>query len=231
MLNQSISTSAPKTQEPVVKIINGRAMTSSIEVAKFFGKEHKNVLRRINKIKQKDPDFCRLNFELTEYLVDSPLQGTISRHYYLMSRAGFSLVVLGFTGDSVFDFQIAYVKRFEEMDAALKGLKTKGQLPLFTPSPLEIALTNSQRKSLDLLVSTWSACSRIGKPRAWQRVHNHFGTKSIADFRLLQLSEIIQWIQERINIAIATGGLDWLDPAIFDPRRLLAYPTERKAVA
>lgn len=217
-----------KIQEPVIQIINGRAMTSSLDVAKFFKKDHKNVLRRVDKIKQKDPNFYRLNFEPIEHLVPSALQGTRRYKAYLMSRAGFSLVVLGFTGDAVFGFQIAYVKRFEEMDAMLRGLDTnKKQLPLFPVSPLDMPLTIEQRNSIALWIAIWAGCAKMGPPRAWQKLHKHFGVKSIEDYRLSQLAEIIQWLQERVSIATATGGLKRFDLDLFDPRRLLADDTNR----
>lgn len=229
MLDKSTNTSVPKIQEPIVKIINGQARTTSLYIAKHFGKQHKDVLKAIRNLEVPE-DFRRRNFAPCEIIRDIPLQGEKPMPYYNITRDGFTVLAMGFTGKEAMRFKIAYIEEFNRMEAQIKEQLHKSQLPLFSLSPLEEPLSNSQRKSLDLLVSTWSACSRIGKPRAWQKIHRHFGTKTIADFKLSQLSEVIQWIQERINIAIASGGLDWLDPAIFDPRRLIESPVGKKAV-
>ena len=53
---------------PVLKIVNGRPVVSSLQVAKHFDKRHANVVRHIQAIIRNAPEsFSRLNFELAEY--------------------------------------------------------------------------------------------------------------------------------------------------------------------
>ncbi|MBX3537672.1 MAG: Rha family transcriptional regulator [Chelatococcus sp.] len=48
-------------QQPVVKIVDGEAMASSRDIAEYFGKEHKHVLRTIRELPCSDI-FRRSNF-------------------------------------------------------------------------------------------------------------------------------------------------------------------------
>ncbi|WP_309144624.1 Rha family transcriptional regulator [Citrobacter portucalensis] len=48
---------------------NGKVITTSMKIASYFGKAHKNVLRAIKRLEVDcSPDFNRLNFEPVEYL-------------------------------------------------------------------------------------------------------------------------------------------------------------------
>lgn len=53
---------------PSVSLINGRPATTSLDVAKFFGKRHDNVVRSIQDLISNCPkEFTALNFEVSEY--------------------------------------------------------------------------------------------------------------------------------------------------------------------
>jgi hypothetical protein len=51
---------------PVVQIINKQITTTSTDLAKCFGKHHRNVLRKIESL-ECSAEFSALNFELAEY--------------------------------------------------------------------------------------------------------------------------------------------------------------------
>lgn len=69
-------------------------------VAHHFGKSHKNVLRDIVKLRSKCPEsFFGLNFEPKEIDVKTGF-GIRKDRAYLLTRDGFSLLVMGFTGAS-----------------------------------------------------------------------------------------------------------------------------------
>lgn len=57
----------PTNEVTLIEVKNGRAVTSSLVVAEYFGKAHKDVLRAI---KQLDCStlFNRRNFALVEYI-------------------------------------------------------------------------------------------------------------------------------------------------------------------
>jgi Rha family phage regulatory protein len=88
------------------------AWTTSRDLARVFDKQHKDVLRQIEKtIDDCDADFGRRNFALSSY----KNQQNKKQPQYLMTRKGFSLVAMGFTGKKAMEFKVAYIEAFENM--------------------------------------------------------------------------------------------------------------------
>lgn len=103
----------------------------SRDVARMFGRKHKNVLRAIDDIVGPDsgftPEFVKAHFAATSY-VDS--QGRRQRAY-AMTRDGFCLLALGFTGRKAAPVQEAYLARFDTVSHRLDALlDARCQLPL-----------------------------------------------------------------------------------------------------
>lgn len=101
-----------------VKRINKAEMTvvSSLDVAETFGKDHKNILRDIRRLECSD-EFRRLNFEQSEYLNEQ----THKQPMYYMTRDGFTILVMGYTGEKAMRFKEAYIKQFNAMEKTLQG--------------------------------------------------------------------------------------------------------------
>lgn len=102
-----------------VTAIDGVAMVSSRDVATMFEKRHDHVLRDIGNILSTAPKsgvseeaFIRHNFKPTYYKDASGKKNT----EYLMTRNGFTLLAVGFTGSRALKFKIAYINRFNEME-------------------------------------------------------------------------------------------------------------------
>jgi Rha family phage regulatory protein len=74
---------------------NGKVITTSMKIARYFGKAHKNVLRTIKRLESDcSPDFNRLNFEPVEYI---DKKGEM-RLMYNITKDGWMMLVMGFTG-------------------------------------------------------------------------------------------------------------------------------------
>lgn len=100
---------------------DGKAVTSSRNVAAVFGKRHDHVLRDIENViaqlpKEHSPD-------LGDGLFISSVRKNESngRAYpeYLITRDGLTLLVMGYTGPKAMAFKLAYIRRFNEMEQAL----------------------------------------------------------------------------------------------------------------
>ena len=109
------------------------ARVDSLYVARAFEKEHKNVLRDIARIT--DPksglseEFNRLNFELVNY---KDAKGEKRPCYYL-TRDGFTMLTMGYTGKKAMEFKEKYIRRFNEMEEQIKSLvKARQQFPELT---------------------------------------------------------------------------------------------------
>ncbi|NIZ41527.1 Rha family transcriptional regulator (plasmid) [Entomospira entomophila] len=94
-----------------------KALTSSRNVAEVFGKEHKNVLRDIDELMaQLDDSFRALNFELSEYTSGEGNFQKAHREYHL-TKDGFTLLAMGFTGKRAIEFKLAYIHAFNALQA------------------------------------------------------------------------------------------------------------------
>jgi Rha family phage regulatory protein len=88
------------------------AWTTSRDLARVFEKPHDAVLKVITKtISECDRDFGRVNFYESSY----KNQQNKKQPQYLMTRKGFSLVAMGFTGKKAMEFKVAYIEAFENM--------------------------------------------------------------------------------------------------------------------
>lgn len=102
---------------------NNQAVTSSRLVADYFGKRHDTVIRAIRKLGCSS-EFNRHNFVEITYI------DTRSRKQpeYLMTKDGFTILAMGFTGAKAMQFKEAYIKAFNKMEGLLKGNTTILQL-------------------------------------------------------------------------------------------------------
>lgn len=97
----------------LVHIENGNVFTTSLQVATSFDKQHHHILRDISKLIQQLPKvFNETNFGLVKYLDKKGEQRT----YYNITRDGFSLLCMGFTGAKALQFKLAYINAFNEME-------------------------------------------------------------------------------------------------------------------
>lgn len=92
------------------------AVVSSLDVAQTFEKEHKHVLRDIRDL-QCSEEFRRSNFEQSEYWNDQKHRQPM----YYMTRDGFTILAMGYTGEKAMKFKEAYIKQFNAMEKALQG--------------------------------------------------------------------------------------------------------------
>ena len=119
--------------EIVFRGVNDQAMTSSLLVAKSFGKEHKHVLDSIRKL----IDGCAEisadpMFEETTYVNE---QNGQTYPMYLMNRDGFTLLVMDFKGKRAMQFKLEYIKAFNSMEEQIKASqKPKSQLEILQMS-------------------------------------------------------------------------------------------------
>lgn len=106
--------------EIVGKRYEEKLITTSLKVAEVFEKEHKNVLQSIENLVA-DNSAAKF-FRLKTYK-------NRGKEYpmYEMDRDGFSLLVMGFTGEKALQWKIKYIEAFNQMESELKRLYTERQ--------------------------------------------------------------------------------------------------------
>jgi Rha family phage regulatory protein len=104
-------------------------------VAAFFGKDHKHVLRDITDLIADAPSIA-LNFEPIEIAVKVGF-GTRMDPAFDMTKDGFTLLTMGFTGAKALQFKLAYIAAFNELEAkANAAVMALPLLPLPAPHRL-----------------------------------------------------------------------------------------------
>ena len=163
MSNQSIATPVA----PVVSIIDGQAVTTSLEIARVFDKRHDSVLRSIEQLRAECGVEHHHNFAVMSLDIDIGNGATRTSPAYNLTRDGFTLLAMGFTGTKALQFKLAYIQQFNAMEqltaqlrdelraklhqrqAELNALDTPAAAPATTPSrapgqPLPPTLTLAQ---------------------------------------------------------------------------------------
>ena len=106
------------TIEDMIQAEDGVPFTTSLSIARAFGKEHKDVLRAISNL-ECSPDFRERNFALSSYTAETG-NGTI-REYpaYRLTRDGFAILAMGFNGQKAVAWKERFLEAFNAMEAAL----------------------------------------------------------------------------------------------------------------
>ncbi|GEM_PF-2152333 len=138
---------------------NNQLTTTSLKIAERFGMEHKNVLAKIKKL-EIPADFGRLNFKPSNYLNE---QGKIQPCYEI-TRDGFTLLAMGFTGKKAMKFKIDFINAFRAMETELMNRK-----PTFAETLLGSRELKKENQAQKALIADMSAELLKSRP-LWRRV-------------------------------------------------------------
>ena len=105
--------------DKVINIENkeGNLVVNSREVAENFEKEHKHVLDSIDVLVRGVAENSADLFIQSEYIHEQNKQ---PYREYLLTRDGFMLLAMGFTGKKALDWKLKYIKTFNKMERALQ---------------------------------------------------------------------------------------------------------------
>lgn len=105
---------------PEVSVKDGVPRVTSLKVAEHFGKGHDRVLKDIRKIISECPsEFRAVNFDETFRTVAGPNNSTRQEPVFNLSRDGFTLLAMGFTGKKALEWKIRYIEAFNAMERKL----------------------------------------------------------------------------------------------------------------
>ena len=106
----------------LVSVVNGKVVVTSKQVADHFGKIHRDVMRAVDKLisdigEEKGGVFYAHSSYISEQNKTLPC--------YSMTRDGFSLLAMGFTGVDAQQWKIKYITAFNAMEAEILSNRTK----------------------------------------------------------------------------------------------------------
>ncbi|HFI0237743.1 TPA: Rha family transcriptional regulator [Streptococcus suis] len=110
---------------------NDELVVDSLTVAEVFERDHKNVLRDIrnciSEIENIEIDVLKIepisDIDANDYFYEDSIRDSYGRKrkIYYMNQKGFTLLVMGYTGQRAFSYKVAYIEQFEEMKRSLQG--------------------------------------------------------------------------------------------------------------
>lgn len=123
----------PKDKYGVFADTNDTARVDSLFVAEFFEKRHDHVIRDIRNITDPKSGLSE-NFIHSNFKADSYKDSTGRKlPCYYMTRDGFTMLVMGYSGQKAMKFKELYIKRFNEMEQFIKTLvSARKEFPLLT---------------------------------------------------------------------------------------------------
>lgn len=186
-----IPTNSP-TFSPVVHLHSGRPATTSLEVARIFGKRHDNVLRDVEVLLSQLPEnSLQLNFEETFQAQETPL-GRKQTRMFTIYRDGFMLLVMGYTGKKALAMKLAYIDAFNRMEAALAVRGMAADAPI-TPADQSIlqAIVRAKIEGIP--------ADKRGKglyPQIWSRFNNHFRLGSYKQLPQCRMADAVAYLTQ-----------------------------------
>lgn len=177
---------------PELTVVDGVPTTTSLDVARHFGKRHANVCRAIRDLIAQLPTDHALNFELMVVEVDIGSGATRPDPAYRITRDGFTLLAMGFTGARALEFKLAYLDAFNRMEAEVSQRQAQALAAPAVPAELTInptkLLLSGQSEPVPLKPEQY----RLIDQRAWELV---------GDARILLREHLLRAVAHRTSSA------------------------------
>lgn len=201
-------------------------VVTSLDVADTFGKRHDNVLKDIRELECSDR-FRLLNFEESTYLNKQ----NHKQPMYYITRDGFTLLAMGYTGEKAMQFKEAYIRQFNAMEKALIGKIREREKGIAVRQALTNALkeSNENERMLGHAYSTYTNViykSIFGKSAKQLREEHGIGNKdNLRDFFSEEELKAVQSAEMLVSSLISYGwGYDQIKDFIMKniPKQLVA---------
>lgn len=172
-----------------VQIQNSQIVTTSEFVAQAFGKQHKHVLEKIEQIsKEIKASFFEPNFRLKAKQVKTGF-GFRETKSYELTKDGFMLLVMGFTGKQAMAIKIAYIEAFNAMSEAILDLNNT------VSDGIKLAKTTADdRTGLRQAVAALVGRKGIDYSSAYSMIHQRFNVEAIEDIPVEKLPEAVAYV-------------------------------------
>lgn len=175
-------------KEIIISDKNGVPVANSLEVAENFDKGHNHVIRDIEKIKK---GLSKFGYT-PEMFFETTYQHPQNKQFYKcyeMTRDGFMLLTMGFSGQKALAWKLKYIHAFNEMENEIKRLtfaKEYGRIEL------ERMFSQEEMKNF---------------ARASEEIHNCNNALNRIDYSITQLSGVVKcFLQENFKKSTKRGN-------------------------
>lgn len=151
----------------------GEATTTSVAVAQVFEKLHKDVLKDIRNLLKNQQVEARRIFAPGQY---KDANGQM-RPMYTMTRDGFDLLVMGFTGEKALAYKLAYIDCFKQVSRiAMDASRSAAMRTIKEAHALELDRAKEDRGALIDTICAWQERAHVAEAQ---------------NVRLLKSSEVV----------------------------------------
>lgn len=106
-------------REAIVFVKDGEVFANTRDVASFFEKNHRDVTRAVDALLIQEPELALRTFAQGVYTL--PDTGPQQHRLFEMTRDGFTLLAMGFTGKPALKWKMQYIAAFNLMEAELRS--------------------------------------------------------------------------------------------------------------
>lgn len=144
-------------RHPVVFAREGEVFANSRDVAEFFDKQHGHVLRDIDNLTAQQPSLALRQFTPSTFSKSGDrnennglMPAPQTFRCFHMTRDGFTLLAMGFTGAKALAWKLKYLEAFNAMEAELRSPARDPMIMLNDPAAMRGLLLSYTEKVLAL---------------------------------------------------------------------------------
>ncbi len=154
--------------EIVINNLDGQLTVSSLQVANDFRKHHKDVVRAIENLKAQ-------NCALTKMFIETTYTAGTGKHYkrYDITRDGFSLLVMGFTGKEALEWKLKYIEAFNLMEDKIRNSLNGIDLEEVIVKAVSLAVSETIKALMPLVTAPQTSEKRVAiicKPKVRYKI-------------------------------------------------------------
>jgi Rha family phage regulatory protein len=180
------TTTAVSVFAPELSNENGQITTTSLQIAQHFNKAHRAVLLAIKNLLAQIVGEGLHNFMQSSYLNEQGKQQPM----YRITRDGFTLLAMGFTGKEALQWKLAYLSAFNKMEAELVKL---------AQPVISLTITPAQCQHLRELVQLVVESGKQGHGETWNRLHRKMKVNSYLMLRPDQFDAACQYLRGKFD--------------------------------
>ncbi|MBN7275545.1 phage regulatory protein [Ligilactobacillus pobuzihii] len=156
---------------------NNQVVTTSLQVAATFGKNHRDVLSAIDDLKKGVAgNYADLFYD------DSYIHPQNKQTYrqVIMNRDGFTLLAMGFTGKKALQFKLKYIDAFNQMEKQLKANNKALSLPEQIKT-IALGYTQMEEDVADIKTDLSDVRDRMGLPGNMKRTFSKARNRKVIE--------------------------------------------------
>ena len=174
-----------RTTAPAITVCYGLATVLTTNISAVFEKNHRHVLRDVEDIIQRTPEDRRGNFIPVELERPSNLgKGIVKYKAYALTKAGFTFLAMGFTGEKADKFKWAYIDEFDRMEQALRA-----------PSDQSALITTTEQYEIRKAIKARAKNSSVHYQTVYNALYDYFKIASYKDLRHDQMKAALALIE------------------------------------